>query len=148
MLGEDGVTGHGLVGQIADIHARLHLLQRRVSLAEEQRELLVGAIDRLHALADQVRAAFGDGGPSRAASAREAGRPRRSLWKVLARSRGLGGLVVYRAPGVVLVPVSTAVDRHPGRRVVLAAHGSAARLGMEVQPVALTLIRLVETAAP
>src|SRR5687768_4384259 len=67
MLDEGGVARHGLLGQISGIHARLHLLQRRLSVTEEQRELLVGAIDQLHALADQVRAAIDDG-LSRAAS--------------------------------------------------------------------------------
>ena len=68
MLDEDGVTRHGLLSEIAGIHARLLLLERRVSTTEEQRELLGGAIDRLCALADQVRAAFSDDGPRRAAS--------------------------------------------------------------------------------
>ena len=68
MLDEDGGTPHRLLGEIAGIHARLHLLERRVSLTEEQRELLGGAMDRLYALADQVRVAFSDDGLSRAGS--------------------------------------------------------------------------------
>ena len=49
---------HDLLGKLATVQARLHLLELRTAPSPEQRELVRGALDAVYELADLIRAAF------------------------------------------------------------------------------------------